>query len=198
MRISAGTARGRKIGYKKSFLRKEEEDELRPTSSKVREALFDIIRSRLPGAVFLDLYAGTGGVGIEALSRGASKAVFVESGRLRVSVINDLLQKFNFSNQSVTVNMNAYDFVKREAAAGTRYDIVFLDPPYHSEELMKVLPVIGEGDILEGDGMVIAEHFFKMRLPDAVNRLRVAKSYKYGDTVLTVYRIAKTAEEAVP
>jgi 16S rRNA (guanine966-N2)-methyltransferase len=191
MRISAGTAKGRRIGYKKAFLTKDEGDELRPTASKVREALFDIIRNRLHGAVFLDLYAGTGGVGMEALSRGASKVVFVESNRLRVRMIERLLSEFNFVNQAAALNMGARDFIKKETEAGKRYDIVFLDPPYHSGELMEVLPLIGEGNILEEGGIVVAEHFFKTKLPDTVKRLRLIKSYKYGDTVLTVYGITQ-------
>src|SRR3990170_603 len=88
MRISGGIAKGRRIGFKKAFSKKDEGDELRPTSSKVREALFDIIRNKLPGASFLDLYAGTGGIGIEALSRGAAKVVFVESNTLRIRMIH--------------------------------------------------------------------------------------------------------------
>ncbi len=187
MRISAGTARGRRIGFKKAFLRKDEDVELRPTSSKVREALFDIIRNRLSGALFLDLYAGTGGVGIEALSRGASKVVFVESSKSRVKMLERLLNEFNFADQSSVLNVKACDFIRKEAEEGKKYDIVFLDPPYHSGELTEALLLIGEGGILEDGGIVIAEHFFKTKLPETMNRLRLVKAYKYGDTVLSVY-----------
>ncbi len=191
MRISAGSAKGRRIGFKKVFLARCEEDELRPTASKVREALFDIVRRRLPGAVFLDLYAGTGGVGLEALSRGASRVVFVESARSRVKMIERLLSQFNFSERSAVLNLKAYDFIRREAKGGNRYDIVFLDPPYHSGELMEILPLIAGSNILEDGGIVVAEHFFKTRLPDTINRLELKKSYKYGDTVLSVYGVTQ-------
>lgn len=193
MRISAGVAKGRRIGFKKAFSsRKSEAGELRPTSSKVRQALFDIIRDRIDGAVFLDLYAGTGSIGIEALSRGSRQAVFVESDRLRIKMIEQLLSEFRFRDQAKVVAMNARNFVDREAKKGKRYDIIFLDPPYHSEELMEILPRVGKGTILKEDGLVIAEHFSKMKLPEVAGNLRLVRSYRYGDTMLTVY---KTTEE---
>ncbi len=188
MRISGGSARGRKIGFRKAFLRKGEGDELRPTSAKVREALFDIIRKDLPGAVFLDLYAGTGGVGIEALSRGAAKAVMVETNPLRARMIHHLLTEFGFSDRATVVNGRAYDFLERERERGRRYDIIFIDPPYDSEELAKVLFFIGEGKVTGEGALVIAEHFFKTGLPGSAGRLARVKSYRYGDTVLTLYR----------
>ena len=188
MRISGGSARGRKIGFRKAFWKRDEGDELRPTSAKVREALFDILRKELPGSVFLDLYAGTGGVGIEALSRGAARAVMVESNKLRVRMIHHLLSEFDFSRSARVVNLRAYDFMEREGEREERYDIVFLDPPYGSEELTKILPLIGKGKIIREGGLVIAEHFSKTKLPGSVGGLKFVKGYKYGDTVLTVYR----------
>ncbi len=198
MRISAGSAKGRRIGYKKVFRARGGDEELRPTAAKVREALFDIIRSRLSGAVFLDLYAGTGGVGMEALSRGASRVVFVESSRPRVKMIERLLSEFDFSGRATVLNLKAHDFIRKKAREGERYEIVFLDPPYHSGELMEVLPLIGEGNILADGGIVIAEHFFKTVLPDTINMLKLMKSYKYGDTVLSVYGISRKPGETRP
>ncbi len=186
MRISGGSAKGRKIGYRKAFLRSDEGEELRPTSSKVREALFDIIRREIPGALFLDLYAGTGGVGIEALSRGAAGAVFVEANEPRGGMIRSLLSEFGFEDRARVSHAKAFDFVTREIRRGRRYDIAFVDPPYSSEELMKILPLMG-GIVKEG-GLVVAEHFFKRKLPEDIGSLRLVKNYRYGDTVLTVYK----------
>lgn len=188
MRISGGSAKGRRVGFRKAFSRSEEGDELRPTSSKVREAFFDIVRKELPGSVFLDLYAGTGGMGIEALSRGAAEAVLVESNALRVGMIRHLLSEFGLEDRGRAVHAKAFDFAMREIQKGRRYDIVFLDPPYYSEELMKILPLIGGGEIVRECGLVVAEHFFKTKLPEGIGRLRLLKGYKYGDTVLTVYK----------
>lgn len=192
MRIISGVAKGRRVGFRKAFLRQGEADELRPTSSKVREAVFDIIRDELPGAEFLDLYAGTGGVGIEALSRGAGKVTFVESNALRVKMINDLIMRFNFKGRSVVIMGDTGDFLKKELEKRHKYDIIFLDPPYHSGELMTTLQVIGQGGLLEEDGTVIAEHFSKTVLPDVTGMLKLVKKYRYGDTALTRYRLEKT------
>ncbi len=197
MRISGGAVKGRNIRFKEAFSIKDKADELRPTASKVREALFDIIRVKLPGAHFLDLYAGTGGVGIEALSRGAAKVVFVESSKSRINVIQRLLKEFGFIERVRVIHSKVGDFIKREAGKGQKYDIIFLDPPYHTEELMKILPVIAEGNVLEEDGIVIAEHFFKKKLPESTHTLGVAKSYKYGDTMLTVYAVKRGSTEEV-
>lgn len=191
MRISGGVAKGRKIGIKKAFSKKVEDFELRPTSSKVREALFDIIRDKVSEASFLDLYAGTGAVGIEALSRGARNAVFVESDLLRAKLINNLLIEFSLKDKAKVVKMSAFDFILGEGRRGHKYDIVFVDPPYHSEELMKMLSLIGGGDILEAAGIVVVEHFSKITLPDIIGDIMFVKHYKYGDTTLSLYRLER-------
>jgi 16S rRNA (guanine(966)-N(2))-methyltransferase RsmD len=191
IRISAGVAKGRRIGVKRAFTKRNGQDELRPTSSKVREALFDIIRNELAGSSFLDLYAGTGGVGIEAMSRGAAEAVFVEADTVRADVIRRNLGLLHFKERSRVIEGSAFAFVQREGMKEHRYDIVYLDPPYHSEELARMLPVLGEGKILKQGSLVVVEHSSKTSLPDSVKLLTLKKRYKYGDTSLTVYRLEK-------
>ena len=195
IRISGGAAKGRKIGVKKAFTRKTGQDELRPTSSKVREALFDILRNELPGSSFLDLYAGTGGVGIEAMSRGAAGVVFVESNTIRADVIRQILGRLHFTERSKVIEGIALEFVRREGMREHRYDIVYLDPPYHSGELTKILPLLGEGKILKEGGVVVVEHFSKTSMPEGVKLLSLKKRYKYGDTSLTVYILKKGGPE---
>lgn len=188
MRIGAGLAKGRKIGVRKAFTRTVDGNELRPTSAKVREAVFDIIRDRIQGARFLDLYAGTGGVGLEALSRDAAEVVFVESGALRARLIRSLLAEFNLRGRSVVIRAEACAFIRKEIEKGIIYDIIFMDPPYGSEELVKTLGFIGESAMLAEDGIVIAEHFSKRLLSDTFDRLRIKKRYRYGDTTISIYR----------
>lgn len=188
MRIAGGSAKGRRIGFKKAFLERYEGDELRPTSAKVREALFDIIRKEVPGSLFLDLYAGTGAVGIEALSRGAARSVMVEANKPRVRMIHRLVEEFGFRDRARVVNEKANEFIRSEGKRGQQYDIIFLDPPYGSKELLQMLYLIGEGKIIREGGLVIAEHFVKTRLPESSGRLKVLKDYRYGDTMLTVYK----------
>lgn len=188
MRISAGSAKGREISLKKPLL-KRQDDGLRPTSAKVREAVFDILRDEIENSSFLDLYAGTGAVGIEALSRGAGKVTFVESDFSNFDMIKKLLAKFNLKDRADVIKADARVFLKKESEKRHSYGIIFLDPPYCSEELAKALLLIGQGDILEGNAAVIAEHSSKTQLPDMIGRLKLMKRYIYGDTALSRYKL---------
>jgi 16S rRNA (guanine966-N2)-methyltransferase len=188
MRICGGLAKGRRTVTKRLFSDGLDGEKLRPTSSKVREALFDILREKIQGAVFVDLYAGTGIVGLEALSRGGKKAIFVESNVLRFSTIKRNADKFGFKERAVVVKCSACKFLEKSSAVNERFDIFFLDPPYHSEEINKVLPLIGEKELLNDSGIVIVEHFFKKKMPETAGKLIINRSYRYGDTMLTLYR----------
>jgi 16S rRNA (guanine(966)-N(2))-methyltransferase RsmD len=195
MRISGGIAKGRRVGLRKSFVKKGEEDELRPTSAKVRQAIFNIIGDRIIDASFLDLYAGTGAVGIEALSRGAGKTVFVDDNSLRVNVIKEVLEKFGLKNRAKVIKDKASNYIKKSEFV---FDIIFVDPPYASDEINTILPLIDETDILSDNGVVIAEHSSKKTPPftspldkggiRGTGNLRLIKTYRYGDTSLTLYR----------
>ncbi|MFZ6017374.1 MAG: 16S rRNA (guanine(966)-N(2))-methyltransferase RsmD [Nitrospirota bacterium] len=189
MRISGGLVKGRQTATKRLFSKVSKDEELRPTSSKVREALFDIIRDRIEGASFVDLYAGTGTVGLEALSRGAGKAVFVEPNALRVRAIKKNAERFGFHKKATVVKGKASEFLKKASTEKESFDIFFLDPPYYSEEIIKILPLIGEKELLNDSGTVIVEHFFKRKLPEEAGELKMFKSYRYGDTMLTLYRV---------
>lgn len=195
MRISGGIAKGRQLRTKKLFSRASKDEELRPTSSKVREALFDIIRDKIEGASFVDLYAGTGTVGLEALSRGAQKAIFVEPNRLRAQAIKETSVQFGFCEKIYVLEEKAEGFLKKASTEKKGFDIFFVDPPYFSEEIMKILPMIGEKGLLNDSGVVIVEHFFKRRLPELTGELKMIRSYRYGDTMLTLYRKKKETEK---
>jgi len=185
MRISAGVAKGRRTATKKLLSHTIKGKQLRPTSSKVREALFDILRDKIDDALFVDLYAGTGTVGLEALSRGAKKAVFVEQSYTRVRTIQENVTKLGFQEKSDIIRGRSCDFVARYA--GENVDICFVDPPYKSDEIDRVLTLIGEKEFLSRQGIVIVEHFFKKKVPEKVGRVIMQRSYRYGDTMLTCY-----------
>jgi 16S rRNA (guanine966-N2)-methyltransferase len=187
MRISGGTAKGRRTATRSLLKKKPTGERLRPTSSKVREALFDILRERIRGVSFVDLYAGTGTVGLEALSRGAGRAVFVEPGELRVRTIRRCVDDFGFQDAALIIGGKAEEFLAKASAAGEKFDMIFVDPPYGSQEIERILPVIGEGQFLESGGIVVVEHFFKKEVPVTAGKLKVARSYRYGDTTLTFY-----------
>jgi 16S rRNA (guanine(966)-N(2))-methyltransferase RsmD len=188
MRISGGTAKGRRTATKRLLTKNSEGERLRPTSSKVREALFDILRDKIEGASFIDLYAGTGTVGLEALSRGAGRSVFVEPDEIRIRTIKTNVLEFGFPEQAVVAKGRAYEFLQKASAENEGFDIFFIDPPYDSEEIEKILPLLGEEGLVNEDGVVIVEHFFKRNVPEKAGRLKMKRSYRYGDTMLTLYR----------
>ena len=187
MRISAGQLKGRKIAVKKESGRGERDD-IRPTSSKVREALFDILRNDIPGSSFLDLYAGTGAVGFEALSRGAARTCFVEHDRADAKEISQYVSKMGLDGMTEVFTGTAERFLKRTEVAEVTFDIIFADPPYASDEIEKILPIIDDGDILTTGGCLVVEHPSKKTITTPCKALRPIKNYKYGDTMLTLYR----------
>jgi 16S rRNA (guanine966-N2)-methyltransferase len=187
LRISGGQLKGRKIEIKK-VPGKSERDDLRPTSSKVREALFDILRNDIRGSSFLDLFAGTGAVGFEALSRGAARTCFVEHDRAAAKEISQYISKMGLDAATEVFNGTAERFLKRTEVAETAFDIIFADPPYASDEIEKILPLIGERDMLTPGGCLVVEHPSKKIIAASCRTLRPVKNYKYGDTMLTLYR----------
>ncbi len=163
---------------------------LRPTTSKVREALFNILRDKISGASFLDLYAGTGAIGFDALSRGASEVVFLEENKSYTKKIKQLAEKYGFTEKINIVTKKVLPFIRGAEANQSLFDIIFLDPPYHTDEIIYALSAIGKSNILKQKGIVIAEHFKKRQLPERFDKLQKIKDYKYGDTVLSFYKIS--------
>lgn len=178
LRIISGSHKGRRL-YAPSGL------DVRPTSDKVKEALFNILSDRVEGASFLDLYAGIGSVGIEALSRGAKEVVFVEKSKKHVGFLKKNLSLSPFEGRFDLFCMDAVDFLKKKKAGP--FHLIFIDPPYEGEEIEKTLPLLGEGDMIADDGTVIIQHFHKKILAEQTGRLRFIKRYKYGETVLSFY-----------
>jgi 16S rRNA (guanine(966)-N(2))-methyltransferase RsmD len=181
MRISAGKLKGRKIASKKARHR------LRPTSSKVRESIFNIIGSRIEDSIFADLYAGTGAIGIEAISRGSQLVYFIEADRKRAEQIQKTLKDYNCSSNGKVIAANATDFIRGACNDNLMFDIIFLDPPYYSDELDVVLSLLSGGEILNKGGIILAEHHSKKRFPDEIGILIKKKTYKYGDTMLALF-----------
>lgn len=191
MRVSAGTLKGRRICSGR--LPGSSGSCLRPTSSKVREAIFDIVRDKISGAAFADLYAGTGAVGFEAMSRGADKVFFVDADKRKTVQLKSLLTGCRCFPKTNIINRDAAGFIREAAVKGMKFDILFLDPPYHTEEIERILPAIGNGDVLYDKGVVIVEHFSKKTMVDKAGKLEKKKTYRYGDTMLTLYQLQKQA-----
>jgi 16S rRNA (guanine(966)-N(2))-methyltransferase RsmD len=161
-------------------------EDLRPTSAKVRESLFNIIGPRIRGSSFVDLYAGSGAIGMEAMSREAAEVYFVESDRRRAADIEETLSGCGCRPKAVIANTKAESFIDRAAREGRKFDVVFLDPPYASEEIGHLLDVLGKGEVLAEGAVVVAEHEKRAELPEEAGVLRKKKTYRYGDTTLTL------------
>ena len=163
---------------------------LRPTTSKAREALFNILRGRIENARFLDLYAGTGAVGIEALKEGASEVVFVEASKGNVKKIHERINKHRFEEKSRVAHKKVLSFIESAELGNQIFDIIFLDPPYHTDDAVNAMSAISNASILDLSGTVIAEHFKKKELPESFHNLKKIKEYNYGDTVFTFFQMS--------
>ncbi len=177
MRVITGTARGRRL---KTL---DGSDIVRPTADKVKEAMFSIVQFDLEDAVVLDLFAGSGQLGIEALSRGAAKAYFVDSSPASIGVIRENLQHTGLEENAVVVNMPNSAFLRTTPA---KFDIAFLDPPYGKKLIQRSLPALTER--MSDGGIIVCEHESDCRLPESENGFSISKVYGYGKISLTVYR----------
>jgi 16S rRNA (guanine966-N2)-methyltransferase len=173
--------------FKRRRLKAPEGPKTRPTSDKVREALFDILGGRIDGSGFLDLYAGTGAVGLEALSRGARRAVFVEAGKKAAGVLRENLQALGLEGSGRVLILTAERALRVLREERFDLDLVFCDPPYADPFWPALLASFGEALPLRPGGLLVLEH--AMRTPPAVPEgFELVKSYKYGDTGLAVMK----------
>lgn len=178
MRVITGKARG-------VVLKTPEGLQTRPTADRVKEALFSIIQFELPNARVLDLFGGTGQLGIEALSRGAKSAVFVDHAEPSCRLIRENLRRARLEEQATVVRADYMDYLKR---CRESFDIILLDPPYAEVFLENSLKIITEIDILHSGGIIVAERPLEKELPWEFEGYTRSKDYKYGKTLLTLYR----------
>lgn len=168
---------------------------MRPTSDRVKEAFFNILGGRVPGCHFLDLFAGTGNIGIEALSRGAAAAVFVEKDARNIRVIKENLAATGLEAQARLIRLDVADALPLLGKEGRRFDVVFLDPPYLKDYEAGTLGGIAGHGLLRPGGWAVVESSKRDDLPREVGNLKMFRQEKYGDTLLTFYRNAQTTGE---
>ena len=178
MRVITGTARG-------ITLKTPQGMQTRPTTDRVKEALFSIIQFEIPGARILDLFGGTGQLGIEALSRGAKSAVFVDAGEAPCKLIRENLRRTHLEENAKVVRS---DYLAYLSGCREQFEIIFLDPPYAEVFLENALKRIAEIDILQSGGIIVAERPVGKELPWEFEGFTRSRDYKYGNTLLTVYR----------
>ena len=178
MRVITGKARGVQLKTPDGQL-------TRPTADRVKEALFSIINFDIPGASVLDLFAGTGQLGIEALSRGARSAVFVDMREDSCKIIRENLRRTKLESEGKVIRSDYLDYLRR---CKEKYDIILLDPPYAEVFLENSLKLIAEIDILQSGGIIVTERPLGKELPFEYEGYSRSRDYKYGNTLLTIYR----------
>jgi len=187
MRIISGEHKGRKL--------KIGGDRIRPTEGKVREAIFNILPHDLSDASVLDVFAGTGALGIEALSRGAFTAVFVDSGRESARIIKENVKELGLSERARVIAKKAGPAINLLSAEGTCFNLVFMDPPYHSGEDGRALEMIEKKGVLKNGALVIVEHHPRQKLSDDYGMLHLFDKRKYGGTAISFYRYGEEEDE---
>lgn len=188
MRIIGGSARGRTLLAPRGL-------HTRPTQDAVRESLFNILRREIPGALVLDLFAGTGALALECLSRGAARAVLVDHARPVMNVVRRNVADAGFSKQAECLCCDwraALSRIRREALVDSAFTLVFLDPPYDRVDLTEVCAALVAGGLLADGALVVAEH--RAGAPPAVRPPLIGEdARRYGDTAVTMFRYERRA-----
>jgi 16S rRNA (guanine966-N2)-methyltransferase len=175
VRVIAGTAKGHKLRVPRGIT-------VRPTPDRAKGGLFNALGDRVVGSKFLDLYAGSGAIGIEALSRGAAAVEFVEMRADVAVIIERNLSKTGLAEHGSVVIAPAEEALRRLANESRRFDIIFADPPYKSQQALEILQVLGRKELLNEEGLVVWEHESGTGLPAQVGKLSCFKELRYGDT----------------
>jgi 16S rRNA (guanine(966)-N(2))-methyltransferase RsmD len=187
VKIIAGTLKGRRLVSPRGL-------GTRPTADQVRIALMDTLAPSLPGARFLDLFAGAGGVGLEALSRGAARAVFVERDAAAIAALRRNVGALGVDDRARVLRAD----VERALgllAADERFELVFLDPPYGADLVATTLTHLGAGGLTVAGALVIAQHFTKQPPPGETGALTAFRTRRFGETTLTFFRAGASAAE---
>ncbi len=181
MRVVSGALKGRAL---KSVPGKT----TRPTTDKVKEAIFNMIGPYFEGGLALDLFAGSGSLGIEALSRGIECSIFIDNDMKAIQTIRENLENLKLNDCSEVYRTSADQALKAVSKRGLKFRIIFLDPPYKKQKLESILKVIHEQSLLSTDGVVVCEHSYEVTLPDQVLSLAKTKSERYGITSVSLYQ----------
>ena len=180
MRVVSGTYRGRRL---KSL----DGDNTRPTSDKVKESIFNMIGPYFSGGVALDLFSGSGSLGIEAVSRGMEQAVLVEKNFRAMEIIRENVAMTKQEAAFQLIKMPANQAIQQLITSGTQFDLVLLDPPYAKQEIVKQIEMLLENNLLTNQAIVVCETDKEVVLPEVIGQLRERKRQNYGITAVTIY-----------
>ncbi len=181
MRIISGIYKGFKL---KEFSGMD----IRPTPSMVRESLFDMFAAKIVDSEFLDLFAGTGAIGIEALSRGAKSVTFVDHHPKAIQLVKENLSKIRHHDDSIVLQKDYLKAMNHLDLQQSKFDIIFLDPPYQKDYISKSLHTIDGSKILKNNGFVVVQHPYELELKNNLNNIYFLKEKRYGKSRITVFR----------
>ncbi len=181
MRVIAGDFRGRQLQAVPG-------KGTRPTTDKVKESIFSMIGPFFDGGWVLDLYAGTGGLGIEALSRGCERAVFVDADQRALSIVRQNIAQLGLEARCETYRNDAGRALKALGKRDVQFDLVFLDPPYAYQKLAAEITAISEQHLLSAGGRIVAEHDAAIELPEQIGTYIREKTATYGDTTISIFQ----------
>jgi 16S rRNA (guanine(966)-N(2))-methyltransferase RsmD len=180
IRIISGECKGRRLKTLKGST-------VRPTSDRAKETLFNLLTDRVPGCRFLDLFSGTGSIGLEAASRGAEQVLLVEYNAAVLKLLDENVEHCHVSDRVTIHKGDARESLRLFSLQEQTFDLVFLDPPYNDHSAYGLIQEIGERGLLNEDGWVIVEHDRHHKLPDAYGKLLRVRSRRVGDTVFSFY-----------
>jgi 16S rRNA (guanine(966)-N(2))-methyltransferase RsmD len=180
LRIISGESKRRRLARFRG-------QKIRPTSDKVRGAIFNILGSAFENKEVLDLFAGTGALGIEALSRGAKRVVFIENNVYSLEVLNDNLTRCGYRDKATVIKTSADRGVKLLKRKGERFDYIFFDPPYGKDLVEKSLRMLSQGEILKEGGVIVSEHSDRELPKESYGRLTLTDQRKYGRTCVSFF-----------
>lgn len=167
----------------------------RPTTDKVKEAIFNMIGPYFDGGLVLDLFAGSGGLGIEALSRGVDKVIFVDRDQKAIHTVQENLRICQLEDQAEVYRNDAERALKALIKRDLVFDYIFLDPPYKKQQLEKLLQVISKHQLLNQKGIIVCEHGSEVELAADIESFRQFKQEKYGIITVTMYKTSEQGEE---
>jgi 16S rRNA (guanine966-N2)-methyltransferase len=190
MRVISGSARGRTLKAVPGM-------STRPTTDKVKEAIFSMIGPYFDGGQVLDLFAGTGGLGIEALSRGMDKGIFIDIEKKSLDTVQHNLETAGFKDKAEVYRNDAERALKLLAKRELQFDLVFLDPPYKMKVISELVSAMDEQAMLKPNVIVVVEHDAADILPEFINSLKQIRRAGYGDTAVTIYERKSEPEEQI-
>ncbi len=182
MRITSGILKNKRI-------KSREGQETRPTLERIKEAIFSIISDKIEGSRFLDLYAGTGNMSLEALSRGARRAILIEKEQEAIRVIIDNINDCKMEDKSRAYKNDVLRAIEILSRKNEKFDIIFLDPPYKENLSIKTIKHISDYNIIESEGIIISEHSVYEKMPNEIGKLIKYDERNYNKKIITFYKL---------